>query len=298
MKGFETNKIPVFGIREFLPEQQAEEVVYVNDLKTHLSSHRFINVPHSHQTYITILFTRGKGIHQVDFKSYEVNPGDVFLLSPGQVHSWTLSADTDGFIVFHTEFFYNNLFKDRRIDNFPFFYLSHNHPLIRLKEAPLQGVIRLFKEMYDEYQDQADLRHFKIGSLINVMYIDLARLYTHDVFQTENEAQVRIRKFTKLVDEHYKTLKLPQAYAELMHMSTRHLSRLCNEILGKTTSDIIQQRVLLEAKRLLIHSQDSVSLIAYELGYEDVSYFIRFFRHKAGISPKQFREQKRSSLLE
>lgn len=292
------NKMPVFGIREFLPDKQEEAVVYVNDLKKHLESHRFINVPHSHQTYICVLFTEGQGIHQIDFTSYEVSPGAVFLLNPGQVHSWTLQPDCDGFIFFHTRSFYNDLFLDHKIDNFPFFYLSHNYPVIRLEGKAMEEISSLFGNLHREYNGDLTLKHFRLASLINLIYIDLTRLYTHDVFQIENENQIRIRNLSRLIDENFKTLKLPKDYADLLNMSPRHLARLCNEVLGKSTSEVIYERILLEARRLLIHSPDSVSLISYELGYEDVSYFIRFFRHKTGISPKQFREKKRNSLLE
>lgn len=291
------SKIPLFDLKSFQPDHQQHSAVYVNSLKMHLASHKFINVPHSHETYITVLFTQGHGIHQIDFKSYPVSPGDVFLLSPGQVHSWSLSPDTDGFIFFHTEAYYNSFFQDHKIDHFPFFFLSHNYPLIQLEEE-LRETENWFTQLYEEYWQEYPRKDFRMVSLINLVYIGLSRKYRHEVVREENENQVRIRKLYQLVDLYYKDKKLPNDYAEMLNMTTRHLGRICHEVTGRTTSDLIHDRILLEAKRLLIHGPDSISLIAYELGYDDVSYFIRFFRKKTGISPKQFRLNRQNATLE
>lgn len=70
-------------------------------MKGHLkSSHKHIEKPHRHDFYVTVLFTHGSGVHEIDFQSYDVQPGSLFFLSPGQIHSWELSDDTEGYIFF------------------------------------------------------------------------------------------------------------------------------------------------------------------------------------------------------
>lgn len=95
-----------------------------------------------------------------------------------------------------------------------------------------------------------------------------------------------------LIDKNYIEKKSASEYANMMNISARHLSRLVNETLNKSTSDLIFERIMLEAKRLLLNNFPSVSEVANQLGYEDVSYFIRLFRLKNGISPLEFQKNK------
>jgi AraC family transcriptional regulator, transcriptional activator of pobA len=138
--------IPEYGLSEFT-NKHSPPAFYSNDLKAHLESHKFVNTPHSHSTYITILFTRGNGEHQIDFERYPVKAGSIFLLNPGQVHCWTLSKETEGFVFFHTREFYNSVYANRKLEDFPFFYLSQNYPLIELYGHSLQKAIYWFKEI-------------------------------------------------------------------------------------------------------------------------------------------------------
>nr|WP_305051013.1 AraC family ligand binding domain-containing protein [Elizabethkingia bruuniana] len=82
-------------------ENNASSGFYFNTMKGHLkSSHKHIEKPHRHDFYVTVLFTQGSGVHEIDFQSYDVQAGSLFFLSPGQIHSWELSDDTDGYIFF------------------------------------------------------------------------------------------------------------------------------------------------------------------------------------------------------
>jgi AraC family transcriptional activator of pobA len=280
--------LPVYGITEFSGEKNT---FYSNDLHTHLKSHHFINRPHKHSTYISILFTKGSGEHQIDFDTYDVKPGSVFLLNPGQVHSWKLSNYTDGYVFFHSKEFYDG--ENRKIEEFPFFYLQQNHPVIYLLGRQLEKIEALFKEVNDEYSADLPFRNGKILSLVDLIYIELSRLYQTKGTQKKSVSPnyLKVKKLQKLIDENFRTKKFPHEYADLMNMSTRHLSRLCQETLHKSTGDLIIDRIIMEAKRILIHNDITVSELADQLNYEDHSYFGRLFKKKAGVSPKEFQRQ-------
>lgn len=281
--------IPVYGISSFkgaVPDPS----FYANVLSVHLESHQFINHPHSHNTYITVLFTEGTGIHQIDFETYPVHPWAVFVLSPGQVHAWQLSADTEGYVFFHTATFYNDIYIGHKLEDFPFFYLSQNYPMIEVVESSRSYVRQLFADILIEQSFQLPFREAKLCNLVNLVYISLSRMYKNIEKHEEPENHIRVRKLQKLIDLHFKTYKQPSDYAKLMNMTTRHLSRICNEVMGQSTGNLIQERVLLEAKRLLTYGKEPVADIAYTLGYDDVSYFIRLFKQKTTLTPKAFRE--------
>jgi AraC family transcriptional activator of pobA len=282
-------KLPVYGMAEF-SEGNEESYFYSNDLKTHLKTHQFVNNPHKHSTYISILFTKGTGMHQIDFTTYPVKPGSIFLLNPGQAHCWNLSKDADGYVFIHTQEFYNGLFSNHKIEDFPFFHLSQNYPLIVIKNKELDKIEAYFKEMDLEFHRPFSDTALKLGTLLNLVYIELSRLYKDkkQASENENNTYLKVKKLQKLIDRNYKIKKFPKEYANLMNMTTRHLSRICQETLKKTTTELISDRILLEAKRMLIHKDISISSVADELGYEDISYFTRLFKKNTGLSPKEF----------
>jgi AraC family transcriptional activator of pobA len=285
-------KLPIYGIAEF-SEGNKEIFFYSNDLKTHLKTHQFVNSPHKHSTYISILFTKGTGKHQIDFTNYVVKPGSVFLLNPGQAHCWDLSEDANGYVFIHTQEFYNSLFANQKIENFPFFHLSQNHPLVYLKTKELEKIEILFREINQEFYQHLPDTALKLGTLINLLYIELSRLYQgkQETSENKNNAYLKVKKLQKLIDKNYKIKKFPKEYADMMNMTTRHLSRICQETLRKTTTELISDRIILEAKRMLIHKDIPISSVADELGYEDISYFTRLFKKNTGQSPKEFQSK-------
>jgi len=283
---YRMEKIPVYGVKEFVKEPGLKGF-YANRLPAHLQEHQFINVHHKHSTFVTVMFTKGTG---TDFHSYPVKRGNVFFLNPGQVHRWSLSADTTGYIFFHTKEFYEMLFPDFPVENFPFFAPGSNHPLLELWEESVERLAGLYENIISEFTEQFLFKEVKIGSLISQVYVELSRLYPWQPLTTETSNYFqKVKKLQKLIDENFRKQKQPSVYAEMMNMSTRHLSRICMEVLSISTSEMIHNRIVLEAKRMLIHQDTTVSLIANTLGFEEVSYFIRLFKKKTGMTPTEFR---------
>jgi AraC-like DNA-binding protein len=95
----------------------------------------------------------------------------------------------------------------------------------------------------------------------------------------------------RLIDQHYKTLRLPGEYARLLHITPNHLNALCQELVGRPAGAVIRDRVLLEAKRLLTNADMTAQEIAYELNFQDNSYFSRFFKKYTGETPEGFRRE-------
>ncbi len=283
------SQLPVYGIAEF-SAQKKDEYFYVNELRAHLENHQFVNSPHKHSTYITVLFSKGSGEHQIDFETYPIKPGSVFLLSPGQVHCWKLSNDVEGFVFFHTKEFYDSIFLKKKIDQYPFFYLQQNYPVIYLSKEGLTQVEPLFAAIYKESTHLQKWVDSKIETLVDLVYLELAQLYRNNApsGHESHTGYAKVKALQKLIDQHFRIDKFPTEYAERLHMTTRHLSRICREVLNKSTGELIAERIIIEAKRLLIQKNTNVSMVADELGYDDYSYFIRMFKKNTGVSPKEF----------
>jgi AraC-like DNA-binding protein len=283
-------QLPVYDIENFR-YLGVESNFYANTFKAHLTQHHhFILAPHRHDFYVGMLFTRGSGTHQIEFNNYEIKPGYVFMIAPGEVHDWNLSKDIDGYIFFHTKEYFDLNFTYEKVDNYPFYCCLRNNPLIPLKNKSREKVDEVFKEIIDEYKRNELFKFQKISSLLNVLYIALSRIYLPErILQNKNVNYLsKLKQIDQLIEKHFKEYKYPKDYASLMHMSEKHLNRICKTCLNKTASQLIIERIVLEAKRMLAFAEFSVSQIADELGYSNSSYFIRLFKKKTGKTPVEF----------
>jgi AraC-like DNA-binding protein len=239
------------------------------------------------------LFIKGTGIHEIDFNTYTILPGTVFFLKPGQTHSWKFDSQPEGFIFFHSQEFYELGYLNHSLNSFPFYYSYQNPPVLELTIEKLLDVAKKFKEMYSEFVASKPLRELKITNLINSIYIDLTRAYTADI----NLEKLGSTTYSKILEElekeinmHFYTEKLPSFYANQLNITTKHLNRVVRNTLNKTTSQLISERILLEAKRLIVHSSDNLAGISNTLEFSDYAYFSKFFKSKMGLTPLEFRK--------
>lgn len=287
--------LPVFNIANFEDYNHCmdfDRTFYVRPFKDHLKVNKFIEKAHSHDFYLVLLVTEGKGKHSIDFNEYDVEPGSVFVLSPGQVHTWDLSEDTDGFILFFTREYFLIDFNKNRLNSLPFFKSSFSIPYLKLDVTDQHTISTLFRKINDEYQKHEVNYHDMIRLHLNIMFINFSRLYSmvNDEQYEYRYELVQLNKFESLIDEHFKEHKTLTFYADEMNLSLKQVGHLCKKTMGKTPSEIINDRMILESKRLIIHSDLSISSISDTLNFSDNSYFTRTFKKSVGITPEQFRK--------
>tara|TARA_R110002153_G_scaffold171645_1_gene324518 strand:+ start:206 stop:1084 length:879 start_codon:yes stop_codon:yes gene_type:complete len=288
------SKTPVLNINQFKESAPLNDV-YINSFSNHIKRNKdIINKPHSHNFYLCVLFTEGTGRHEIDFNSYSINPGKIFFLKPGQTHFWKFETRPQGFIFFHSQEFYELKFLEHKLHSFPFFYSNQNPPVLELAPKKLHELNLKFQEAYTEYLQSNHLRELKIVNSLNNIYIELARTYTVDInlekLNSPNYSST-LEALENLINAHFYSQKFPKFYADKLNITTKHLNRVVNKTLNKTTSQLISERIILEAKRLIVHSQDNLANIAYTLEFSDYAYFSRFFKLKTGMTPLDFRKK-------
>ncbi|WP_432670248.1 helix-turn-helix domain-containing protein [Flavobacterium sp. SM2513] len=292
--------IQVLNIEKFLSSENQKEF-YVSDLKTHIEINKsFITHPHKHNSYLCVLFTKGFGTHEIDFTSYEINEGSLFLIAPGQTHHWTLSNDIDGYIFTHTQAFYDFHYTKERISQFPFFQSIHNNPHLNLKVSDVKTIVNFFELISFEYQSQQLLKSQMILNYISIIYSVLSRIYiseSKNLIQNSSKYIEKYHQFEQLIEKQFLIEKSPSKYADLLNISSKHLNRITKSSINKTASELISERIILEAKRKIVHSKVSLSEIAYSLGYDDYAYFSRLFKQKEGISPAEFLKKYSSQVV-
>ncbi|TGV01108.1 AraC family transcriptional regulator [Flavivirga rizhaonensis] len=285
--------IPILNIQQFEQDVPMSDF-YSNDLKSHLERNKgFFNKPHRHDFFLCVLFSKGSGIHEIDFNTYTVKPGSVYFLRPGQTHYWKFDTNPEGYIFFHTQNFYELHFSKSKLEQFPYYYSYKNIPTLHLNSNEIVYLESTFKNINNEYYKSLTYKKQKIASLINTVYIDLARLY--NIFEpikdiTSATYIETLRHLEKIVDTYYKTEKSATFYANELNITSKHLNRIVKATLGKTTTDLITERVILESKRLIVHSKNSLSTISEILGYQDYAYFSKVFKQKTNSTPLDFKK--------
>jgi AraC family transcriptional activator of pobA len=282
-------KHPIYTIQNFKASLSKKEL-YINTFKSHLKEHRFVEKPHRHSFYMLALITNGTGKHEIDFTKYDVKKGSLFLLQPGQIHNWDLSHDVDGYIFFYSQEIYNLHFGNQKIEDYPFYQSVMSLPELILTENEVEKIKPFFDLMVAESQEDFPKKAEKLLNLLDCIHIEISRKYLSVSNHISHSYNYKLQLLEQILEQHYKQQKLPSFYADNMNITLKHLNRICKETLNQTVTEIITNRIILEAKRLLVNPVKSINQIADELGFEDYSYFTRLFKKKNGITPSDFRK--------
>ncbi|WP_303310636.1 AraC family transcriptional regulator [Hymenobacter sp. BT730] len=282
--------VPVLALDSF-PQRPARRAYYLERLDRHLANFPGVSTPHTHSFYLLLYVTTGHGTHTIDLVTYDLKPGSVFFMTPGQVHHWQLSSDAQGYIIFFTPDFYLFRYPGSRLFEYPFFNPQFPPVLYLTRE---ENELRpLVEKMWREAATPAAQQEDIIRSYLHI-FLELAARHYPEVAAPGSDEHPHslqlLREFGLQLNQHFRQSRTVQDYADRLHVSPNHLNALCRRHLGKTASMLIQERVVLEAQRLLTHSTQTVAQIADALGFEDASYFGRYFRKHAARTPEQYRK--------
>jgi AraC-like DNA-binding protein len=218
---------------------------------------------------------------------FDVLPYQAYFMAPGQVHSWDFKGETDGYIIhFSADFFRPFLLNPSYLEQFSFFNGISSQCVCQLTPEIRPEIMRMFEALLTTVNK--DLIRVRLLEMFMTIENDGNR---NDHGNLPNHTSTLLKSFQQLINQYYRTMRLPKEYAELLYITPNHLNALCRELLGKTAGDVIRERVLLEAKRLLTNVGMSILEIAYELNFKDNSYFTRFFKNYEGITPEEFRKK-------
>lgn len=284
--------IPTIDICTLADDIKQDEVL-ISRFAPYLDAHKNLFFPHRHSFYHLVLFTDGGGSHTIDFESFEVKPGQIYFMIPGQVHSWDFEGFTDGYIInFSSSFIQSFLLRSGYFDNFYFLNGNPKDEVIDLPADQLPVIISLFEKILAEVEKPAVLGSDMVKLLMLQIFILISRCGGKaDNFGKQGYNQTLIRNFQKLIEQHYIDVKLPKDYAELLYITPNHLNAVCKDVLGLSAGEVIRNRTLLEAKRLLTNPRLNISEIAFNLNFSDNSYFTKFFKKIEGITPEEFRKK-------
>jgi AraC family transcriptional activator of pobA len=285
--------LPTYSICNLTETPLLQSELMADRFADYLEAHKDLHFPHKHNFYHLVYFTKGSGTHSIDFLYYPVEPGQVYFMIPGQVHSWDFNGSVDGYIINFSSSYLDVLITNPRyLDLFTFFSGNAKDQVINIDAQKRKEIENIFENILQEVTENKIFHDDMIRTAMIQLFILFERLSTKDtVGEKNNYNSTLLRNFKKLIDTNYATKKLTKEYAELLYVTPNHLNALCKDLTGSSAGQIIRDRVLLEAKRLLINATISVSGIANELNFIDNSYFTKFFKKYEGVTPETFRKQ-------
>jgi AraC family transcriptional activator of pobA len=261
------------------------DVAWVHDLRGFI-----LAGPHALAFFDIILVTRGTGWFWLDSHRHVVRPGTVFFTTPGQIRRWE-APQLDGICVFFEDAFIKEFLQDDGfLSRLPYFHAEPARAALDLTSSAARRVRGRFAAM------QRELAHYRRDTIdllraqVHETLIVLAREYAsaHRVASQRPTHRV-VARFMELVERDAAQRHRVADYASELAVTPGHLSVLCTQYAGLSAKRFLHNTLVSRARRMLLYTDESAARIASSLGFEDPSYFSRFFRRETGQTPKEFR---------
>ncbi|AMP97124.1 AraC family transcriptional regulator [Pedobacter cryoconitis] len=278
--------IPIRHINETRKEPGLSGNFSIRNLSDLLAGQDMLQELHRHDFFYVLVLNKGIGDHEIDFTTYTICDHSVFFMRPGQVHQLRLKAKSTGYLIqFGNEFFCSN----EKVSN-QLLRKAGSFNYYQFNPDKFQKLLAILNHIFQEYTVKEGKYQQVIKANMDVFLIELIRQQNKDISEHDNlYSQEIMEKFSELLEKHAVEHKQVTQYAAMLNLSTYQLNSIAKSMLGKTCSALINAYMILEAKRNLLATANQINQIACHLGYEDVSYFIRFFKKHTGYSPEMFR---------
>lgn len=247
--------------------------------------------------YFSLIWvTNGAGKLKADFAEYDFEENSLFAFSPYQPYMFSVDTNLKGIAInFHAEFFC--IYKHHKeVSSHGLLYNNiYQPPFVKVDESSAATFKMLCEQIKTEMQNPALAQHELLVSYLKILLITAARLKTQQQPQvkeilTNNKEPFILQKLKDAIEANFRTKHSPSDYAKILYITPKSLAKITKTHFNKTLSSLINERIIIEAKRELYLTNKTVKEIAYELGYEDEYYFSRFFKVNADVSPQLYRE--------
>jgi AraC family transcriptional activator of pobA len=279
-------KIPVRHIKNSLFEDRFS----IRTIEPLVAKGDLIHNLHRHDFYFILFIKNGNGEHEIDFVKYAVKDFSIFFIRPGQIHQLKLLKGTSGFMIQFTSDFY----APKEVPALQVLRKVSNKNHCQLSETRIEHIYLLLNNIFQEFTQKQERYTEVIKSYLEILFINIARQSPHP-HKIPNEAklyaQERLEELQDLLEKNIHSKKQVSDYAEMLSLTPYQLNSITKASLQKSVSELINEYIILEARRMLIGTANQVNQVADTLGYDDPSYFIRFFKKQTGLTPEAFRQK-------
>lgn len=252
--------------------------------------------PHIHEFYQIIWYRRGRGTHRVDFVDYPFTDNTIFFVAPGQIHAFDGNEDCEGVIIlFNANFLADEESSESIFLKYNVFNAYDSLPYYKISDSEAERLMPLVNEMNREYSLTDAFAHKDyMQYLLRLFLIRVQRCGERKETEKLHFYSIANRtfvRFRQLLEKNFREVHTVQDYANLLNISARTLTKYVNLSAHCSPLQIINDRIVLEAKRQLQHTALNIKEIGYGLGFEDPSYFVKFFKRLTGMMPTEFRRE-------
>ena len=290
-------KVPIFslyGEHDVVPGADSPlEFVHIELIATRSQRHGWEIASHAHRGLLQLLcvFDGGAKV-RLDDAAFELEAAAALVIPPGVVHSFHFSPGTQGYVLTVAESLLTGGDPARSALFEPL--LSQPQPVDLRSVADVSDrMAALLEQVHEEFRGSGFGRSQMFDWLVRSVLLLVARRVA--VTPLNGPARGRselLARFRVLMEAHFMQHWSVPRYAKALNLTESRLNRLCQALTGKSAFDLVQQRLLLEARRKLFYIAAPVSQLAYELGFSDPAYFCRFFKKQTGLAPSLFRRQR------
>jgi AraC family transcriptional activator of pobA len=247
--------------------------------------------------YFTLIWIqKGNGIVKVDFSEYDFFENQLLAFAPYQPFMLTSDEKIEGIVLnFHPEFFCIHKHQAEIACNGILFNNIYKPPYVSIDEPSKNILEMVVEQMKSEMQNPELAQYELLVSYLKIFLITATRLKNQQQPEKEqidnsNTAPFILQNLKNYIESNFKTKHSASDYAELLNITPKALAKITKNHFNKTLTNLIAERIIIEAKRELYLTNKPVKEIAYELGYDDEHYFSRFFKTNANISPLMYRD--------
>jgi AraC family transcriptional activator of pobA len=241
------------------------------------------DIPHRHEYYTILWAKKVCGQHFIDYKEYIIRPNYIFFVNPGQVHQVITYGQPAGKVIMFTEeFLHQHHIGEDFISNLGLFSCSSTTQPLQISEEAASDLNKIVENIESAFYETGSYRSEKLGAYLKLFLIECnkyAPLPETDNTQIIQSGRQILKEFRSLVEKNYQSWHKVSDYAAQLNITADYLNNVIKSTIGKTAKDFIQERIVLEAKRLGLHTQLTNKEIAYRLGFDDPSHFSKFFKN-------------------
>ena len=243
--------------------------------------------------YDVTLITGGSGFFRINTREYEASAGDVIFSRPGEIRHWDSDNITDGFALIFEEEFLLSFFNDPGFLKYLAYFQSGSVPKITLESIVYERILNLIKDIKHEIDEYPVKDKHILRALLYETLMQLHRAYNAKnnlPCKSREKENPHIDKFAGLVNSNFRQNHSTRYYADKLCITSNYLNEIIKNATGVGAKQYVQNKIVLEAKKMLIYTDLQISEIACDLGFDDLSYFIRFFRRQTGYTPLEYKK--------
>lgn len=246
---------------------------------------------HLNNFFMILMIEKAVGEIVADDCETLLNDLQLVVIKPKSISKLHFNTDCKGKVICFTEDFFSLRYNDNMLNQFAFLE-KETQLVFSFSEENFNLLYSILSFAENEFLSCKKDMHKALRSYLNIFLIEIERSYKplkKSIYP--GFAKEKAYKFQNLVNSNYKLFKFPSYYAGQLNISTNYLNKISKQYFGMSSGELIRNHLILESKRILHYTNLSVSEVAFELGFDHISYFVSFFKKHTGETPEQFRKK-------